>query len=157
MERINRPGLIFLCKLLVYFRRNKLAGRGESRKEYRKFGISVGIAFLLLSLLFWWKDFDTALRISLALGGALLLGGLLAPGLLKWPYRGWMKFAAGAAWFNTRVILVLMFYLVMTPVGLLLRLLGKRPLAIAFDREAETYWIERERADYDPRRSEKHF
>ena len=129
----------------------------ENKKEYRKFGISVGIVFLLFTALFWWKDFPNALRVTGVLGTPLLLGGLLAPGLLKWPYRGWMKFAAGAAWFNTRVILTLMLYLVMMPVGLLLLLLGKRPLPLKFDRDAETYWIKRERKEYDPVRSEKHF
>jgi Saxitoxin biosynthesis operon protein SxtJ len=129
----------------------------ENNKEYRKFGISVGIAFLLLTALFWWKDVHNAMRVTGALGGVLLLGGLAVPGLLKWPYRGWMKFAAGAAWFNTRVILTLMFYLVMTPVGLLMCLLGKRPLAVGFDKNAESYWIRRERKKYDPVRSEKHF
>ncbi len=129
----------------------------ENVKEYRKFGISVGIAFLLITALLWWKDAQNALRVTGALGTLLLLGGLVAPGLLKWPYRGWMKFAAGAAWFNTRLILTLMFYLVMTPVGLLLRLLGKCPLAMGFDKAAKTYWIKRERKEYDPVRSEKHF
>ena len=89
----------------------------ESKKELRKFGISVGIAFLLLTALFWWRGFPNALRVTAVLGSLLLIGGIAAPGLLKWPYRGWMKFAAGAAWFNTRLILVLVFYLVITPVG----------------------------------------
>ncbi len=129
----------------------------ENNKEYRKFGISVGIAFLLLATLFWWKDFPNALRVTGVLGTLLLLGGLIAPGLLKWPYRGWMKFASVMNWFTTRVILLLLFYLAITPMGLLLRLLGKRPLAMGFDKAAETYWIKRERKQYDPVRSEKHF
>jgi hypothetical protein len=129
----------------------------ENKKEYRKFGISVGIAFLLLSGLLWWKDLARAHEITGTLGALLLLGGLLAPMALKWPYRGWMKFAAGAAWFNTRLILALVFYLVITPVGLLLRLFGKRPIPVNFDKSKDTYWIEREKKEYDPIRSEKHF
>ncbi len=129
----------------------------ENNKEYRKFGISVGIAFLLISALFWWKDVQNALRVTGTLGGVLLLGGLVAPGLLKWPYRGWMKFATVMNWFTTRIILTLMFCLAIAPMGLLMRLLGKRPLATGFDKSAETYWIKRERKEYDPVRSEKHF
>lgn len=129
----------------------------ENKKEYRKFGISVGIAFLVISGLLWWKDAARAHEITGTLGALLLLGGLIAPMALKWPYRGWMKFAAGAAWFNTRLILVLVFYLVITPVGLLLRLSGKRPIPATFDKSKDTYWIEREKKEYDPYRSEKHF
>ena len=129
----------------------------ESSRDYRKFGISVGIAFLIITAFFWWKDFPNALKVTATLGGLLLLGGLIAPGLLAWPYRGWMKFAAGAAWFNTRVILALVFFLVMMPVGWLLRLFGKRPLAVGFDKDRDSYWIEREHKEYDPVRSEKHF
>ena len=134
-----------------------MAQTAAEKKEYRKFGISVGIAFLLLSGLLWWRGFPTGFRVTVSLGGALLAFGLVAPALLKWPFKGWMKFAAGAAWFNTRLILGLVFYLVMTPVGLLLRLFGKRPLAMELDREADSYWIRREQTEYDPTRSEKHF
>jgi hypothetical protein len=129
----------------------------ENKKEYRKFGISVGIAFLLLAALFWWKDVTNALRVTGALGGVLLLGGLVAPGLLKWPYRGWMKFALVMNWISTRVILTLLFCLAIIPIGLLMRILGKRPLAVGFDKGADSYWIRRERKEYDPKRSEKHF
>ena len=129
----------------------------ESKKEYRKFGLSVGIVFLLLAALFWWKGFPNAPRITGVPGALLLLGGLVAPGLLKWPYRGWMKFASGMNWFTTRVILLLLFFLAIAPMGLLMRLLGKCPLAMGFDKGAETYWIRRERKEYNPRRSEKHF
>ena len=129
----------------------------ENRKEYRKFGITVGIAFLLLSALFWWKDLDKAHVVTGTLGAVLLLGGLIAPGLLKWPFRAWMKFAVVMNWFTTRLILILTFYIGIASIGLLLRLLGKRPLAVGFDKSKESYWIKREKKEYDPTRSEKHF
>ena len=129
----------------------------ENRKEYRKFGITVGPVFLLFSGLFWWKGHHTAMTVCAVLGGVLLLGGLIAPSLLKWPYRAWMKLASVLNWITTRIILLMVFYLGIASVGLLLRLLGKRPLAVGFDKQAETYWIERERKPYDPVRSEKHF
>ena len=68
-----------------------------------------------------------------------------------------MKFAFAAAWFNTRLILSLMFYLVMTPIAALLKLFGKRPLVIHRDRQAPTYWTRREKAPFDRTRYEKHF
>ena len=129
----------------------------ENRKEYRKFGITVGIAFLVITGLFWWRGFPNALRVTAVLGGVLLIGGLAAPGLLKWPFRGWMKFASVMNWIMTRLILTLTFYLGITTIGFLLKLLGKRPLAVGFDKSKDTYWIEREKKPYDRTRSEKHY
>ncbi|HLA40891.1 MAG TPA: SxtJ family membrane protein [Candidatus Glassbacteria bacterium] len=129
----------------------------ESRADYRKFGLSVGTAFLVLAGVLYWRNFPNGWRVAAALGGFLLLSGLSVPGLLKWPFRLWMKMAAGLGWFNTRLILTLAFYLVIAPMGFLLVLLGKRPLPTGFDREAKSYWIKREHKPFDPARCEKHF
>ncbi len=53
------------------------------------------------------------------------------------------------------VMLVVIFYLVFAPVGIVLRLLGKDPLLQKLDPEADTYWIERK--PRDPSRVEKQF
>lgn len=129
----------------------------DGRSDYRKFGITVGAAFLVLAGVLYWRDFSTGWRIVAGVGGFLLAAGLIAPGVLRWPFRLWMKLASGLGWFNTRLILSLMFYLVITPMGLLLLLLGKRPLALKFDRQAKSYWIKRPQEPFDPNRCEKHF
>lgn len=129
----------------------------EQVSDYRSFGIWVGGAFCALSGLLYWKGFTAGFKVSAAIGGLLLLAGLVRPVSLKYVYRGWMKFAFAAAWFNTRLILTLMFYLVMTPVAVLLRLFGKRPLVLHRDKQAPSYWIRREKVPFDPARYEKHF
>ena len=129
----------------------------ESVSDYKSFGLWVGGAFCALSGLFYWKDFLTGFKVIAAVGGLLVLAGLIRPVWLKYVYRGWMKFAFAAGWFNTRLILSLMFYLVMTPVAALLRLFGKQPLVLGRDRQAPTYWIRREKVPFDPTRYEKHF
>ena len=129
----------------------------EQVSDYRSFGLWVGGAFCALSALLCWKGFPTVFKITAAIGGLLVLAGLLWPVALKYVYRGWMKFAFAAAWFNTRLILSVVFYLVMTPVAVLLRLLGKRPLVLGRDKQASTYWIRREKVPFDPKRYEKHF
>ena len=129
----------------------------ESVSDYKSFGLWVGGAFCALSGLFYWKDFLTGFKVIAAVGGLLVLAGLIRPVWLKYVYRGWMKFAFAAGWFNTRLILSLMFYLVMTPVAALLRLFGKHPLVLGRDRQAPTYWIRREKVPFDPTRYEKHF
>ena len=59
----------------------------------------------------------------------LLVLGLLAPRLLKWPSAVWWKFAMVLGYVNARIILTIAFAIVLTPIGLLWRLLGKDPLA----------------------------
>ena len=129
----------------------------EQVSDYRSFGLWVGGAFCALSGLVYWWGFPIGFKVTAAIGGLLLLTGLLWPISLKYVYRGWMKFAFAAAWLNTRLILSLMFYLVMTPVAALLKLFGKRPLVLHWDKQAPTYWIRREKVPFDPTRYEKHF
>ena len=83
--------------------------------------------------------------------------GTLAPGLLKPVYRVWLKFAAMLAWINTRLILGLMFYLVFTPIGLILRLLRIDLIKQRWDGKAETYWIRRSDDAFDRSRYEKQY
>jgi hypothetical protein len=85
------------------------------------------------------------------------LPGLLFPTALKPVYRIWLIFAAGMAWFNTRLILGLTFFLVFTPVGIVLKLLGKDLIKEKWDRQATSYWIERTDEPFDPSRYEKQY
>jgi len=64
-----------------------------------------------------------------ALASKLLVLGFTAPTLLKWPSAVWWKFAITLGWINARVILTVAFALVLTPMGLLWRLIGRDPLA----------------------------
>jgi hypothetical protein len=59
----------------------------------------------------------------------LLILGLTKPSLLKWPSKLWWKMAIALGHVNARIILTIAFVIVLTPIGLLWRLLGKDPLA----------------------------
>ena len=56
-------------------------------------------------------------------------------------YVGWMDASWPMGWVFSHVLLGVTYYLVITPIGLILRLLGKDPMRRRFDREAKTYWI----------------
>ncbi|MBN2287706.1 MAG: hypothetical protein JXQ83_00140 [Candidatus Glassbacteria bacterium] len=127
------------------------------RSDYRKFGVSLGCVLSALAALLAWRAHPGAAWVAGITGGFLLLAGLALPPALALPYRAWMAFARGLAWFNTRLLLVLVFYLVLTPLGLIMRLIGKRPLNLEWEPEAETYWITRKQAPFDPKSLEKHF
>jgi hypothetical protein len=90
-------------------------------------------------------------------GSFFLLTGLFAEPVLRPVHAAWMKFAHALGWLNTRLLLGVFFYLVLTPVALVLRLAGKDLLQQRLDRSARTYWIKREPAQFDPDRYERLF
>ncbi|MEA2062968.1 MAG: SxtJ family membrane protein [Gemmatimonadota bacterium] len=135
-----------------------MAVEKEHLSDYRKFGLSVGGLLLVLAgLLIWKGKLPAAAQVFLFTGGFLFISGLVWPSLLSLPYRGWMGFAHGLGWFNTRLLLVLVFYLIISPLGLVMRLIGKRPLNMEWEPGAGTYWIPREKKPFDPERCEKQF
>lgn len=109
--------------------------------EGRKFGLLVGGAFLLLAFLLWRRAHPTAATVSGTAGALLLAGGLLVPGRLEPVYRAWMKLAQLISKVTTPVFMSILFFLVLTPAGLVARLFGHRPLTPP--RNAGTYWRSR--------------
>ena len=75
--------------------------------------------------------------------------------LLKPVYKIWMRFASVLAWINTRIVLVVLFYLVFTPVGLAMRLF-KIDL-LERNKIKESYWKEKEKIDFNPLNYERRF
>jgi len=116
---------------------NKATGGTE-----RRFGLSVGGVFLALGLLLIWRAHPTIGTVLAVLGGLLVAGGLVVPRWLGPVERGWMRFAGAIGAFNARIILGLAYYLVITPVGIVMRLFGRDPL----DRRlgtGDSYWRKR--------------
>jgi hypothetical protein len=77
-----------------------------------------------------------------------LIAGLLAfvrPQLLKWVHIGWMWAVFPIGWVIAHILLAVVYYGVLTPLGLLLRLLGHDPLQRRPDRQATSYWRPRTR------------
>ena len=111
--------------------------------EVKKFGLLFAAICAGLSLFLLFKGND--LWVLSAAGAVFfLVTGLVAQPVLQPVYTVWMKFAHVLAWINTRILLGLFFYLVLTPVGVVMRLLGKDLLDKKIDRAAPTYWVKRE-------------
>lgn len=112
-----------------------------SHKELRAFGLLVGGVFLLIGL---WPTVvrGEALRLwAVALGGGLIVLGLVTPMVLRPVYRVWMKVGHVLGFINTRILLGVIFYGLLTPMGLVRRALGKDTLQRAFAADAETYRV----------------
>lgn len=123
------------------FRRDETARTGSDRT----FGLLFFVVFLLIAL---WPLLKGGTAHLLPLGFALvfLAAALLAPRWLAPLNRLWMKFGDLLHRIASPLILGIMFFGVITPVGLLLRLAGKDLLRTKFDRDAGSYWIRREPA-----------
>jgi hypothetical protein len=117
----------------------KQEGHGSSD---RSFGIVISIFFALVALSPLRSHHPVRLW-ALALGGLFLAVALLQPVRLHPLNRIWTKLGLLMGRVVSPVITALLFYLVVTPTGLLFRLLGKDPLRLASDAGVGSYWIER--------------
>jgi hypothetical protein len=87
--------------------------------------VTVGLAFLVLAALMWWRGHGMALRVTGALGASLVLAGLVVPGYLGPVYRAWMQFALLLSKVTTPIFMGVVYFLVITPIGLLRRLVRR--------------------------------
>jgi len=110
-------------------------------RELRQFAMTVGAAFLGLAALAWRNGHHTSAAVPGAIGAALAAAGLLLPTRLKPVYRGWMALALAISKVTTPVFMGVVFFGVLTLLGLVMRLFGRRPLART--RGAATYWVDR--------------
>lgn len=96
------------------------------KKGLRDFGLITGGLFIaLFGLLFPWLFNVNTPVWPFNLAGVLWILALLIPNVLKPIYTVWMSFALVLGWINTRIILALVFYIVITPTGLIMLLFGK--------------------------------
>jgi len=112
-----------------------------SPAEGRKFGLSVGFAFLLIGSVIWWRGHVTVASVFGLLGAPLVLAGLILPGRLGPVYRAWMGFALLLSKVTTPIFMGITFFLVIGPVALIMRLLGKNPMVRRED--DGSFWIPR--------------
>ncbi len=100
----------------------------EKSSSDRRFGWTVGGAFAVLGALLLWRHRYAAAIVVFALGGPLLLLAAFFPALLVRPHRAWLAFARVLGRVNSAIFLFLTFFLVLTPLGLVLRLFGRDEL-----------------------------
>jgi len=119
-----------------------------SRRELRQFAVLWIIFFAGIGTMLYVKHgagpWPTALWAAAVVVG---LPGVVFPALLRPVYVGWMVAAFPIGWTVSHLLLGSIFYLVISPIGLLLRALGRDPMRRTFEHDAKTYWIEHEQAD----------
>ena len=112
------------------------------KKQIRKFGLIALIFFGALCALGVWKEkfLPTYLFGFLSVLG---LGFIVAPIPLKPVYNAWLRFAHLISRVITNLILILIYYLVITPSGLIKRFFGGKPLPVKPDKNISSYWVTR--------------
>jgi hypothetical protein len=109
---------------------------------YRKFGlVSSAIVVVLFGLAIPWLFSLNFPRWPWIFAGVLGSWALLLPATLKPVYIGWMKFGNMMNWINTRIILGIVFYGLILPFGLVMRIFGKDPMKRRLDNSVSSYRV----------------
>ena len=113
------------------------------KEDLRSFGVIIGIILLLVAGFLFYREKES-FQTFLYIAGVFIGLALILPSMLKPIYIVWMTFAVILGWFMTRVILSLLFYMIITPIGLVLRIFGKDFLELKKQAVQGSYWNQRD-------------
>ena len=110
----------------------------NSDEAVKKTGISVGVVLILISLLLWYLGKASFVYFSI-IGGLFVILSFVAIPVLRPFHKLWMMLALLMGFVMSRVILTLLYYLILTPVGLLAKIVSKKFMPLGFDKSTNTY------------------
>ena len=113
-----------------------------NRKALQNFAFVFSFIFIALSGYFYLKE-NSVFQVFLITSASLLLIAFTFPIILKPLYFSWMIFGGMLGWFMTRLILLIMYYVLLTPISILARLSGKDFLYLKNYKRAKSYWNKR--------------
>lgn len=122
----------------------------------KKFGITMGMAFLVIAFFILIRHKHNIIPASI-ISVVFFIFALTVPILLKPVYIIWMRLAYILAWINTRLILFILFYVIFTPIGVGIRLFGVDLLNRKIEKNKESYWIPKEKKEFNPLDYERQF
>jgi len=111
----------------------------SKNSDLQKFGIIIGVILWIITGFFYWKG-NESFQLFLIIGTIVFVLGITIPGVLKPIYWVWMIFATIFGWIMTWLILSLLFYVIITPIGLFSRLFGKQFLELKWKHSQQSYW-----------------
>jgi multisubunit Na+/H+ antiporter MnhG subunit len=116
-----------------------------TKKQLRTFGIALSIFLGGIGLIHFFKEHTPQNLWFWGAAGVVFLTTLSVPILIKPIYRVALFIAHILGWINTRIILGLIYYLLFTPVSLIMKLISRDALNRKFEKEAKSYWNIRDR------------
>ena len=108
------------------------------RKDLKNFGFAIGFILLIIGLSLFVRGKDLFVYFF-SIGSILIILGGITPFILKPIYKIWMIFAVIIGWIMTRVILSVLFFSIITTIGIFTRLIGKDFLNLKI-KSNESYW-----------------
>ena len=128
----------------------------SDKNELKKFGLTVGAVLLAVGLVLYFLEKPANLYF-ISIGAFLAAAGLSVPEILLPLQKLWMALAVILGFIMTRVILSILFFVVVTPIGFAAKIFGKDFLDEKIDRKKESYWHYREKKEYEKSQTEKQF
>ena len=107
-------------------------------KDLKNFGFTIGFILLIIGGFLFYKD-QELFAYLLSIGTIFISLGLIAPKALKPIFKIWMILSVVIGWIMTRIILSVLFYSIITIIGIFTRLLGKDFLGLKSNNR-ETFW-----------------
>ncbi len=114
------------------------------KSSEKSFGILFGIIFMLIAFwpLFYSKDIQLW---SLVVASIFLIFAFIKPNLLKKPNNLWIKFGEILGFIIAPIVMALIYFLILTPISLLLRISGKDLLNLKYEKKLKSYWVSRKK------------
>jgi len=138
--------------------RNDLAHLQVTAKNIRSFAFIMAGAFFILSvLIFFFGNVRERAYWLFPISALFLVLLWRAPASLNPIYKFWMLLSSILGWLMSRLLLTLVFFIVLTPIGLTMRLFGKDILKQKFDAQTKSYWLKRPPEASSFERYEKQF
>ena len=114
------------------------------KSSEKSFGILFGIIFMLIAFwpLFYSKDIQLW---SFIVASIFLIFAFIKPNLLKKPNNVWIKFGEILGFIIAPIVMALIYFLILTPISLLLRVYGKDLLNLKYEKKLKSYWVSRKK------------
>ena len=127
------------------------------KKQIRTFGLGLAVILSVFAALNLYKGHQSVALTLLIFGAISAVLAILCQILLKPVYIVFMKISHVLGWINTRILLGLIFYVVITPIGFVIKIFGKDLLDRKIEPDKQSYWIKREKVHNEKSRYEKQF
>lgn len=114
----------------------------SGKKELREFGIVIAIALTVLATIALWRGRATYPYLYAA-AVVFAASGIAVPKMLTPLQKAWMAFSVAMGFVMSRVILSVIFYAVMTPIGLIMKAMGRDIIDERIEKPKASYWHKR--------------
>ncbi len=111
-----------------------------SKKDLTFFAVFGASFCSVVALVFLLRGHTTAPQVLVGIAVALILSRLVSLALTRWIYIAATVAAFPIGWVISHLVMGLFYYGILTPLGLVFRLMGRDPLQRRLDPEAKTYW-----------------